>query len=496
MTSLRIDFIKVVLKPREVLLILAAHLAVLTIWWIKQYWAARLQFPGPTVKNVWTGNLDQTMMPDIHKKWRTWHRQYGPIFQTWNSLLSRVIYIGDPAMIHTIATENWEKASSQYEGFRPLSGDALFMPKAHTKWLRQRKSLSPAFGPQVIRMQYPTLRRYITEYTQQIATASTYRQSIDLSMLHVLLTLDFVGEIAFGSELHALATGPNCRILQLFKLILPELMKCGLFPLRAKIPILQSTRDMHKAIKELRKMAESTVLDARRTDMVNGTKDKPPRRIFEILVRQKEPNGRYTFSTRDLVDNYGGDPTAHTLSFAVYEVLRKPVIHATLVQELLEALPSLDEIPSVDRASKLPYLNAVIKETLRYNGPGFGTFRTCAKDTEVCGVTLPGKTTLVLWNPQVHRDPKIWGPTADVFDPSRWLDPNFRPPPGSYFPFSYGPRICLGQGLAMFEISLTLATLFRQFDLSLQDGFVMELDPAFTLCPKNGLPVFATRRPC
>lgn len=46
----------------------------------------------------------------------------------------------------------------------------------------------------------------------------------------------------------------------------------------------------------------------------------------------------------------------------------------------------------------------------------------------------------------------------------------------------------------MFEISLTLATLFRQFDLSLPDGFEMEFDPAFTLCPKNGLPVFATRR--
>lgn len=104
-------------------------------------------------------------------------------------------------------------------------------------------------------------------------------------MLHVLLTLDFVGEIAFGSELRALATGPDCRILRLFKTILPELMKCGLFPLRAKIPILQSTRDMHRAIQELRQMAEDAVLAAREADMAKGTKEKPPRRLFEILVR-------------------------------------------------------------------------------------------------------------------------------------------------------------------------------------------------------------------
>lgn len=56
-------------------------------------------------------------------------------------------------------------------------------------------------------------------------------------------------------------------------------------------------------------------------------------------------------------------------------------------------------IPSLDDIKKLPYLNMVIKETLRHSSTGFGTFRTCPIDTKVAGVTLPANTTLALWNP-------------------------------------------------------------------------------------------------
>ncbi len=111
----------------------------------------------------------------------------------------------------------------------------------------------------------------------------------------------------------------------------------------------------------------------------------------------------------------GGDPTAHTLSFTVYEVvspaflsfgassfciqLRHPHVLGKLRAELDAAIPCVADMPDID-AARLPYLNAVVKESLRYNGPGFGTFRYCERDTEVGGVTFPAHTTLALWNPQ------------------------------------------------------------------------------------------------
>ncbi|EJC99581.1 cytochrome P450 [Fomitiporia mediterranea MF3/22] len=451
------------------------------------YFKARGQFPGPPVSSLWSGNLSESMADDVHDKWRTWHRKYGPVFQTWNGLFSRVVYVGDPRIISKIGNSNWPKFHAQYSGFKPLSGSALFAQMDQERWKQQRKGLAPAFQPITVNDQYPMLQRYLTEFIEVIDAAARSGSVIDLSTLHVLLTLDFVGEVAFGAELNALRDGASCRILQIFHDILPELMKCGLFPLRSQIPIMESTRRMHRSIKELRGMAHVAVKNARSSEEKSAVQPGS-KRIYEILAQ--------------LSVNLKLLHVLVTFLPLLFQ-LRNPEILAKVRTELDEVLPPDSEIPTVEQASRLRYLHLVIKETLRYNGPGFGTFRYTSKDVEINGVTLPANTTLALWNPQVHRDPKLWGPDSDEFRPERWLVSTgstssefsrFIPPPGSYFPFSYGPRKCLGEGLAILEMSLTLATLFKRYDLKLQEGFVMEFLPSFTLCSKNGLPVTARVR--
>lgn len=95
----------------------------------------------------------------------------------------------------------------------------------------------------------------------------------------------------------------------------------------------------------------------------------------------------------------GGDPTAHTISFCIYEVLKNSGVKEKLRKELDSVIPADCVTPSIEQI-KLPYLNRVIKETLRMHGPGFGTFRYCSQDTEIDGIMLPANTTLALWNPQ------------------------------------------------------------------------------------------------
>ena len=78
--------------------------------------------------------------------------------------------------------------------------------------------------------------------------------------------------------------------------------------------------------------------------------------------------------------------------------LRHPDILARLRAEVDVSMPDHDSIASLDQA-KLPYLNMILKETLRYHSTGFGSFRSCMVDTKVSGVKLPANTTLALWNP-------------------------------------------------------------------------------------------------
>lgn len=121
---------------------------------------------------------------------------------------------------------------------------------------------------------------------EYLDTAARDKTVVDFSSLHVLVTLDFIGEIAYGVDFRALAHGTGCRTLQLFDIVLPELMKCGLFPLRAKFPIMKKTREMHRAIAELRLMAEKAVENVRHADDASHEKsNKIPKKIFEILAK-------------------------------------------------------------------------------------------------------------------------------------------------------------------------------------------------------------------
>lgn len=66
----------------------------------------------------------------------------------------------------------------------------------------------------------------------------------------------------------------------------------------------------------------------------------------------------------------------------------------------------------------------------------------------------------------IHRNPKIWGSDAHVFNPERWLDEQYvaNLPPGAYRPFARGPRNCIGQELAMMEALMVVSAVARGFE--------------------------------
>ncbi|KAL9117956.1 MAG: hypothetical protein Q9187_005502 [Circinaria calcarea] len=120
--------------------------------------------------------------------------------------------------------------------------------------------------------------------------------------------------------------------------------------------------------------------------------------------------------------------------------------------------------------NQLPYTLAVIKETLRLypavsstraGEPGFNV-------TDDNGRQFPTNGFLVWANPQtIQRDPAYW-PQADEFIPQRWLVPPgdvLHPSKGTWRPFEYGPRNCIGQELAMIEMKIVMVMTLRIFDI-------------------------------
>lgn len=105
----------------------------------------------------------------------------------------------------------------------------------------------------------------------------------------------------------------------------------------------------------------------------------------------------------------GTETTSTTLTYALFTLSKRPDIMAKLQEELDEALPNA-ELIGLQEAGRLPFLNAVLKETMRLCTAGPGTFDRIAKDgLEVHGRYLPPGTVVGLQSYTLHRDPHVWG---------------------------------------------------------------------------------------
>ncbi|GJM98046.1 hypothetical protein PR202_ga15021 [Eleusine coracana subsp. coracana] len=88
----------------------------------------------------------------------------------------------------------------------------------------------------------------------------------------------------------------------------------------------------------------------------------------------------------------------------------------------------------------------------------------------------------------MHHDPELWGPDAASFNPARFAAGASRHPL-AFVPFGLGPRMCIGQNLALLEAKLTLAVLLRRFELRRSPSYVHAPTVLMLLYPQYGAPV-------
>ena len=129
----------------------------------------------------------------------------------------------------------------------------------------------------------------------------------------------------------------------------------------------------------------------------------------------------------------------------------------------------------------------VFKESMRLLPPVWGLSRLVAEEDEVGGYRVPKGSRVVLSQYVTHRHPDFWE-EPDKFDPERFAPEAVAGRPKyAYFPFSGGPRQCIGTNFATMEAKLILATVAQRYRLSLVPGHPVEPEPSFTLKPRYGM---------
>lgn len=209
--------------------------------------------------------------------------------------------------------------------------------------------------------------------------------------------------------------------------------------------------------------------------------------ILNLLLSATDETGHHlskTEVTDELVTLLfaGHETTASSLAWAFYWIYSYPNVYDNLMQEL----DSFNSDSDPTEIAKLPYLNAVVSESLRiYPTVLFAFGRTLKTPIEFMGYSLAKGTILSPCIYLVHHHPDIY-PQAKQFRPERFLERQFSP--YEFIPFGGSNRRCLGYALALYEMKLMLATVLKRVKLTLADSRpVVPVRRGFLMSPSGGV---------
>jgi len=218
---------------------------------------------------------------------------------------------------------------------------------------------------------------------------------------------------------------------------------------------------------------------------VVSKKDEEQTNIAQMLLNSEEKLSRYDIIAESSTFAVAGhETTAVSVMWTTVFLAKYPEVKKKVLQELDTVLQG--RAPNVQDLQQLPYLKAVISESMRLYPPGAFFERTATQDETVQGIFIPKGTGIWMNSWFVHRDEKTWSDPL-TFNPERFLGTE-TPSTNTYFPFGLGPRVCIGKQFALWELAIALAMIYQNFTISLiGDGSNIEMDraPKTIHIPKN-----------
>ena len=134
----------------------------------------------------------------------------------------------------------------------------------------------------------------------------------------------------------------------------------------------------------------------------------------------------------------------------------------------------------------------VLKETLRLYPPALFINRTATRDIKLGELDIPAGTRFDFPIIDIHHDRDVWGTDAEEFNPLRFAAGKSYHL-GAYLPFGIGPKICVGQNLAMVEAKVALAMTLQRFAFTVSPSYVHAPMMVMTLQPQYGAQVLVQK---
>jgi cytochrome P450 len=372
------------------------------------------------------------------------------------------------------------RKSPVLRGSKRVLGEGLLTSEGELH-RRQRRLIQPLFNHERIDGYGDTM----IELADRVTARWTDGQELDLHREMARLTLAIVAATVFDTDVDdADAAGVGRALHDVLEHF--DRLFSPLLPLLERLPLPSTIRYRRGKATFDRTVGE--MVAARRAAGANGAD------LLSLLIRAQENGaGMSDGQVRDEAVTLflaGHETTSNALAWTWHLLSGAPGAEARLHEELDIVLGA--RAPSVATLSELPYVEAVLHESLRLRPPAWAIGREVTEGFEVDGISLETGSVVIVSPWLLHHDPRWWGSDVAEYRPERW--PATDIPRHAFLPFGGGPRMCIGEGFALMEARLLIASIARAWRFEPDPAHPVELQPVITLRPRTGIPVRAYRR--
>jgi len=418
--------------------------------------------PGPT-EGFDIGGSEESL-----ERLREYFARFGDVYRVFAPARGVFDYIiNNPEDIKRVMLSNHRNYTkgNGMDRVKILLGNGI-MTSEGDFWRRQRRMMQPSFHRRVIDQFAALISEVNEKYADRWAAAAARGEPVNISSDSSELTLEIVLRSIFGTDLERLE----------------QMMGVNPFEVVAK----QSNRDLKFAF-QFRSLARlvGELIQRRRREAEEHFD------FLGMLMLTRDRETEQPMADKELIDEVltlivaGHETTAAALTWTWYLV----ATHGDAAEGLQAEADAMNPTGSLglDAAESLAFTHQVLQESLRLYPPGWLLSRRAIEADELGGFPIAPRTDVLISPYMLHRHPQYWS-EPEEFRPERFAGPDAEERHRfAYIPFAVGPRHCIGENIAMFEMLAHMHAMTRRFRLTRATDEPIEFEAQINLRPRSNL---------